>query len=52
MRDLARTPTLATSIGLLLGGVVQLQDSRMSAALFPAEFIVLGVWIAREIKEK
>ncbi len=51
MRDLARTPTLATSIGLLLG-VVQLQDSRMSAALFAAEFIVLGVWIAREIKEK
>lgn len=44
--------TLATAIGLLLGGVVQVRDSGLSAALFAAGFIVLGVWIAREIKEK
>lgn len=50
--DLGQPLTLGTAVGLLLGGVVQLQDSRMSAALFAAEFIVLGVWIAREIKEK
>jgi hypothetical protein len=50
--DLGQPLTLGTAVGLLLGGIVQVRDTGLSAALFAAGFIVLGVWIAREIKEK
>ena len=49
---MAQPLTLGAAVGLLLGGIVQVGDTGLSAALFAAGFIVLGVWIAREIKEK
>lgn len=52
MPDIGQPLTLATACGLLLGGVIQVGDKGLAAGLFAAGFIVLGVWIAREIKEK
>lgn len=44
-----RVLTLSAAAGLLLAGVVEAADPRLSAALFAAGFLLLGAWLATEI---
>lgn len=49
--DLGQPLTLGTAVGLLLGGIVQVGDTGLSAALFGVGFVVLGAWLASEIRK-
>ena len=48
----ARVLTLSAAAGLLLAGVYEARDVGVSAALFAAGFIVLGVWLGVEVLRK
>lgn len=50
MSELARLPALLAAAALLIGGMAQAQNEGLSAALFAAGFIVLGAWLAMEIR--
>lgn len=41
--------TLGAAVGMLLAGVVEAGDTRLSAALFAAGFVTLGIWLAVDI---
>lgn len=45
-----RLPALLATVALLLGGVVEADNEGLSAALFSAGFIVLGAWLAMEVR--
>ena len=44
-----RLPTVISAAALLIGGTVEAADPGLSAALFAAGFILLGVWAALEV---
>lgn len=46
----ARVPSMLAAAGLLVAGVVESVQRELSAALFSAGFIVLGVWLTLEIQ--
>lgn len=50
MTDLARLPALLAAAGLLIGGSIEATEEGLSAGLFAAGFIVLGSWLAMEIR--
>lgn len=51
MTELARLPALFAAAGLLIAGAFDAEtNERLSAALFAAGFIVLGAWLAMEIR--
>lgn len=46
-----RIVTLAAAAGLLLAGAVESKNAGLSAALFGVGFVVLGAWLASEIRK-
>lgn len=51
MSEFARLPALFAAAGLLIAGAFdENANQRLSAALFAAGFILLGAWLAMEIR--
>lgn len=50
MSEFARLPALLSAAALLIAGMVEAANEGLSAALFAAGFILLGAWLAMEIR--